>query len=402
MADTAFVNGVTLSDGSGWAQDMNNAVYRGVGLGGAITTIASATSPDIFAATVAGVISYTGTTTCTSFVAAPYAGMRRTLICAGAAVFTAGANLIIDGTASASNFTAVANQKLQVIAITTTQFTISPLPVSSASTAQLASVRQTVLGGTIDANGFPSFGGATGSGTVTQSNTLTATAANGFNVSGSLDRVGQKVNPSWTGLTTNGTMFLGVTVNADGTLTEFSTTLAPTYQWGGTFSTTANQRTFNIQSMQMQVGNGATASQAYDVFVGQVTVAGAVVTAIVWYAIMGRYKSVQSAAGLPAAATRTSFSHNIGTILIRQPTFFAVCTTADGGWSVGQICKPFSSDITNTAVNEPSYISDRNTVAAIAGATSSGWLTNQQTSLGTAMNLQVANWAYFLTAERAF
>ena len=119
-------------------------------------------------------------------------------------------------------------------------------------------IRQTVLGGPVDSSGYSAFGGGTGSTTVTASGTLTCTAANGVNSSGPLDKTFQITNPSWTGLSTNGTMYLYVDWNS-GTPITGSVTLAPTYQWGGTYSTTNNQHTFNIQEMTMKVGNGATA-----------------------------------------------------------------------------------------------------------------------------------------------
>lgn len=87
------------------------------------TTVASATAPDIWTA-IGGVVDYTGTATATSFAAAPQAGASRTLVCAGAAVFTAGANMLIQGVASGANFTAEAGDMLVVTAITTTQFRI--------------------------------------------------------------------------------------------------------------------------------------------------------------------------------------------------------------------------------------------------------------------------------------
>ncbi|ADE10488.1 hypothetical protein [Sideroxydans lithotrophicus] len=167
-------------------------------------------------------------------------------------------------------------------------------------------VRQTVLSGNVDTSGYSSFGGATGGTTVTAASTLKATAA-----FAAANRTGSIVNPQWTGLSTNGTMYLGLTINADGTCTPFATALAPVYQWGGAYSTTNGQRTFNVQEMTMKVGNGATAAQAYDVFVGEVTVAGGVVTALVWYALMGRYDS-----GWFAIATTTTYSKaaNLGVV----------------------------------------------------------------------------------------
>ena len=124
MATTTFVDTVTLVV-SAWLQDINDAIYSGIGISGK-TTVASATTPDIFAATIKQIIDYTGTATCTGFVAAPAIGSRRVLVCAAAAVFTAGATMIINGVASGSNFTAAANDKIEVIAVTTTLFHLIP------------------------------------------------------------------------------------------------------------------------------------------------------------------------------------------------------------------------------------------------------------------------------------
>ena len=115
-------------------------------------------------------------------------------------------------------------------------------------------VRQTVLSGPVDTNGFAAFGGATGGTTVTVAGTLVMTAANS-----NTNRTGTKINPSWTGLSTNGTMYLYADVNADGTITEGVGTLAPIYQFGGTPATTSGQFTYNIQQAQGFIGNGTTA-----------------------------------------------------------------------------------------------------------------------------------------------
>jgi hypothetical protein len=254
-------------------------------------------------------------------------------------------------------------------------------------------VRQTVLSGAVDSNGFSSFGGSTGSTTVTTSTTLSATAANGVT-----NRTGSIVNPSWTSLSTNGTMYLGLTINADGTCTPFSTTLAPTYQWGGTFSVTANQRTFNIQAMQMQVGNGSTAAQAYDVFVGEVTVAGAVVTAIVWYALMGRYDSGLTAT-LPTVSVQTSKNHNLG-IIPRDRRLFLTCTTADAGYSVGdEITEIASRDGTNTA--PITLNANRISATFTTGPTFAFAVMNKTAGTGIAF-LTIASWSYRFFANRGW
>ena len=86
------------------------------------TTVAAATTPTIFGTTIGNLIDYTGTTTCTGFAAAPQAGAMRTLLCASTPVFTMGANLLMNGVASGLNYTAIAGEQLDVIAVTTTQF----------------------------------------------------------------------------------------------------------------------------------------------------------------------------------------------------------------------------------------------------------------------------------------
>lgn len=105
------------------------------GLNTAKTTVASATTPDIFATTVGNLIDYTGAVTCTGFVAAPQAGCQRTLVCAGASIFTAGANMLIDGVASGNNFTAAIGDKIHVLAVTTTQFRLTPAKYNGQSVA---------------------------------------------------------------------------------------------------------------------------------------------------------------------------------------------------------------------------------------------------------------------------
>jgi hypothetical protein len=95
------------------------------GVNGALTTVASAGTPDIFAIAVGNLIDYTGTTICTGFVAAPQAGAERTLVCAAAAVFTAGANMLIDGVASGAKLTCAAGDKVLVRAVSTTQFRLT-------------------------------------------------------------------------------------------------------------------------------------------------------------------------------------------------------------------------------------------------------------------------------------
>jgi len=88
------------------------------------TVVSDATTSDIWGA-LGNQIDFTGTATVTAFPDAPQGGATRELICAGACVFTAGANMLIDGVGSGSSVTCAANDIVIVRAITTTQFRLT-------------------------------------------------------------------------------------------------------------------------------------------------------------------------------------------------------------------------------------------------------------------------------------
>lgn len=186
-------------------------------------------------------------------------------------------------------------------------------------------VRQTVLAGPVDSSGMSAFGGSTGGTSVTATGTLTVAAA-----SGTSDVVVAVVNPTWTSLNSNGTMYLYIDISSGGAVTQGRTTVAPVYQWGGTPSVVNGVHTFNIQEMKMYVGNGSTAAVVNRVFVGEVTVADAVVTAISWYALMGRHDT-----GWYAVAPGSGYTkqHNTGVFPMRVTQLLA--QNNDGsGWCV--------------------------------------------------------------------
>lgn len=213
-------------------------------------------------------------------------------------------------------------------ALTTAQVT-AMLGISSSGGVR----RQTVISGPVGTTGLAAFGGSTGSTTVTAAGTLIVSAAQG-----SATRIGTIVNPSWTGLSTNGTMFLFLDVNADGTCVTGSTTVTPVYQFGGTPATTSGLFTFNIQEMTAYVGNGSTAPATYRVMVGEVTVSGGVTTAITWYQLQGRYQQPLGTAPINGQQTVT---HNLGV----RPFIVQVniqCTTAEFNYSIGDIAIPFT------------------------------------------------------------
>ena len=104
--------------------------------------IASAASPNIWTSTQGNVMNVSGTTTTTSFAAAPQAGARRVLFALAAWPLTNSANLILPG---GVNYTCAAGDRIEVQAVTTTQFRltilrqdgtpIGILPIASGGTA---------------------------------------------------------------------------------------------------------------------------------------------------------------------------------------------------------------------------------------------------------------------------
>jgi len=259
-------------------------------------------------------------------------------------------------------------------------------------------VRQTVMSGPVDTNGFSAFGGSTGSATVTASGTLLVTAANGFDVTGQVNRIGLISNPAWSSLSTNGTMYLYLDIAADGTCTPGAGTLAPTYRNGGADVTTNGQFTFNIGEMVGKVGNGSAAVQTYRVYVGQVTVASNVVSAINWYALNGRYRSATIAA-LTAAATTTSFTHNLGISMDVKLAVYMRCIVNDANWLVGHVTVPSINTGTNIVTTAVPYLFDTVSGGFISGATSTGWNVANRTT-GAITSPTAASWQWWVTMIR--
>ena len=272
------------------------------------------------------------------------------------------------------------------------------------ASAPMVTVRQTVMGAPVGTDGLPTFL-ATASGltlvtqNVSSSAPFVATSANGFGVGGEVNTIGASTsNLTWDRLANTSTLYLYVTIT-NGVLSTGSTALAPYYQWGGTAPTTNSQATYNIQEAKMYMGNGATAPQANIVFVGEATTAGGNITAVVMYALNGRYDSGYTAT-LPSTGTVVSKNHNIGTSLV-VPGFRIKCTSTELNYAVGDVVNNAWSDAGTAGycTHIPSITSSK--AIMIVTGTSAAFKVQDRTS-GAVNNPTAAKWAYELYAKRDF
>lgn len=215
--------------------------------------------------------------------------------------------------------------QIAIIEYDGTDFVIlNPLPP-----IPLTSVRQTVQGGPVTSTGGANFLPATDAdlNLVTQNidstTPLVVAAAQGFGAGS--DRIGRSTANLTFVCTNTATNYLYVTVGADGTLTPGTTTVAPVFQWGGTAAVTSALGTFDATRMVMYVGDGAAATAAWRVYVGEAVASGGAITSTVAYAYNGQYKSSNLGAAL---STAYSFNHNIGAPAVAKPVL--VCIDAGG------------------------------------------------------------------------
>jgi hypothetical protein len=263
--------------------------------------------------------------------------------------------------------------------------------------------RQTIMSGPVSSTtGLPSLFPASASGlSLTAQNVSTTAplvvfAAGGFSTTGARNRIASATsNPTWQNLTDSATNYLYADIDANGDLSYGSTTTAPTYQWGGTYSTTSGAYTFNIAEMTMKVGNGSTASQVYRVFVGEAVTSGGNVTSTRAYAYGGVYDSGWTTTLSNAGV---SVSHNIGADPSLYLSRYVVqCVTTDLNWAVGDtlVNAIMNSSVTEGAV--PVYATrNGGGIPAIASH-----LAVDKTATTNAA-LTVAKWKYKFVFERGW
>lgn len=262
-------------------------------------TLASAATTDIGAQNALAV-EITGTTTITSF-GTSYNGPRF-LRFTGALILTHNATTL--NLPGAANITTVAGDTAIAYPNTTGNgWNVAPL--AGLTQVRGLSPTQTVLSGPVDSSGFSAFGGSVGTATLTTAATLKVAAAAG----GDLSYVGSIVNAAFTSPGGSGTGYLCLSVTSAGVVTAAVRTLQRVEQWGGTYSITNGQLTFNIQEMTHKVGSGAAATQVYEVVIGECPYTAGVWSGTpVWYALNARASVAQTL----ASATIYSLSHNMG------------------------------------------------------------------------------------------
>lgn len=264
-------------------------------------------------------------------------------------------------------------------------------------------VRQTVLSAA-NSSGVPNFisiGSGLSVNIAATTTPVRLTAANGFNAAGQLDRVGTiSADTTISSLTDATTNYLYADIASDGSVTLGKTTLAPTYQWGGSYSTTNGQFVFNIQEMVGKVGNGSAAVQTYRVFIGEAVTSGGVVTSVVNYALMGRYQSADVSMTAPGA-TLYSFSHNIGVRDVKAAPLLR-CTTGEFNYSVGDVVEMTTYATADDSAQPTVRRSSRNSCEFRSGPAGTNGLLIINATTAAQAEPTAASWSVFMQAERGW
>jgi len=141
-------------------------------------TVASHATTSAIWAAAGNVINFTGTETITDFPAADRAGSTRTLICAGATVFTHAGNITVQGGVT---YTASAGDEVvEVIAISTTTFYVKPPTKFNGVAIDMADsvlTRPKFIDVSETVNALGDLGGGTDDIDLTTGNVVTATVS---------------------------------------------------------------------------------------------------------------------------------------------------------------------------------------------------------------------------------
>jgi len=171
-------------------------------------------------------------------------------------------------------------------------------------------------------------------------------------------------------------------------------TLALIVQRGGTPSTTNGQYTYITTQGVTYLGNGSTASAVNHVIVGEAVAGASTITSTVAYAYQRSYVSALTAT-LPAGATTLSVNANLGTNHRVAVQIEFQCTTAELGYSIGDVVDSLSVSGSAYAFLFP-WVKARNTISSIIA--NGGWVIPNK-STGVASTITPANWSYRVSAK---
>ena len=213
-------------------------------------------------------------------------------------------------------------------------------PVTAPSARTTVSVRQTVLGCSVDATtGLPNFLTHSSGTTISTQNCATTPLvvafAYGHDDSGAVDYVTRISTDDdyWTGLGGTTTYYLYVDRNVStGAITYGITTNRPTYVWTSTVAVGAGFHTYLINTGFMYEGS-ATTTPVQRVFVGEATTSGGSVTGVTAYCPRGQFVSGADIATTLTNSIKTD-THQLG-LVPRTLRCVLVCQTQGGGTTHG-------------------------------------------------------------------
>lgn len=266
-------------------------------------------------------------------------------------------------------------------------------------TIPTSGISQTVRSSSVDSNGQPDYI-SIGTGLSVNISATTTPVIMSASISNSANnRIGiVSADTSISGLTDSTTNYLYGDIGVDGVVVLGSTILAPTYQFGGTYSVTSGQSTFNISEMTMKVGNGASADQTFRVFIGEAVTAGGVVTSVRNYALNGiYYSSLQTitASGQLLLNANMGFTpYNLELFLVNQ--------SASLGYNVGDYVLTNSQHNRTDGTPIGTSIILTSTILQLRYSVSTNCFSIANATTGLSANITNANWKLRILAKRGW
>jgi hypothetical protein len=244
-----------------------------------------------------------------------------------------------------------------------------------------------------DTTGAPDWGGSTGGTSLTASHGVTYFSCGGFLV----DINGSRASSTWTGLSAvSTTYYLYFEIDPTTNNTSVgSTTLVPGYSQGDLASTTSGQHTFIIPDMTMRLGDGASSSTVYRVFVGEATTGGGgTVTSFIWYNIRGQY--YDSARVFTTSAAYT-INHNLGLggPMLEVDAYITPISTTENGYSPLSAASP---DWVNIGSNRDITFSTKGRNQIVVSTSNS--INIVPAAGGAPVAITPANWYLYVTVKR--